>query len=94
MELLLAPLFNSLHLLSACAITLAASAFAPQFIFKLKKTNITSITSTSSVMKMVLVVRQDIPMTKGKAAAQCCHACLEAYKKSVLQNPSVFLILF
>ena len=31
-------------------------------------------------MKMVLVVRQDLKMGKGKAAAQCCHATLAAYK--------------
>ena len=28
--------------------------------------------------KMVLVVRQDLKMGKGKAAAQCCHATLAA----------------
>ncbi|KAI3640356.1 hypothetical protein MIR68_001234 [Amoeboaphelidium protococcarum] len=38
--------------------------------------------------KMVLVVRTDIQMTKGKAAAQCCHACLAAYEKSMKRSPS------
>nr|ACO15445.1 Peptidyl-tRNA hydrolase 2, mitochondrial precursor [Caligus clemensi] len=33
-------------------------------------------------LKMVLVVRTDLKMSKGKVAAQCCHAALDAYKKS------------
>ncbi|KAJ3070650.1 hypothetical protein HDU98_006328 [Podochytrium sp. JEL0797] len=31
--------------------------------------------------KMVLLVRTDLKMEKGKAAAQCCHATLAAYRK-------------
>jgi len=33
-------------------------------------------------MKQVMVVRTDLKMGKGKIAAQCCHACLGAYKKA------------
>ena len=33
-------------------------------------------------MKQVIVVRKDLKMTKGKTAAQCCHGCLGAFKKS------------
>uniref|UniRef100_A0A6B2LQR2 peptidyl-tRNA hydrolase n=1 Tax=Arcella intermedia TaxID=1963864 RepID=A0A6B2LQR2_9EUKA len=33
--------------------------------------------------KMVLAIRSDLKMQKGKAAAQCCHATLGAYKKAV-----------
>jgi len=33
--------------------------------------------------KMVLVVRTDLGMQKGKVAAQCAHAALDTYKKSV-----------
>lgn len=40
-------------------------------------------------LKMVLVVRTDLEMTKGKAAAQCCHACLSNYKESQRRNPEV-----
>ena len=29
-------------------------------------------------MKMVLCVRKDLPMTKGKVCAQCCHAAVGA----------------
>ncbi|KAK2589054.1 hypothetical protein KPH14_001891 [Odynerus spinipes] len=33
--------------------------------------------------KMVIVVRTDIVMGKGKVAAQCAHAALECYRKAV-----------
>jgi len=33
-------------------------------------------------MKQVIIVRTDLKMSKGKIAAQCCHACLGAFKKS------------
>ncbi|MDR0911646.1 MAG: peptidyl-tRNA hydrolase Pth2 [Methanobrevibacter sp.] len=33
-------------------------------------------------MKQVMVVRRELKMSKGKTAAQCCHACLGAYKKA------------
>jgi PTH2 family peptidyl-tRNA hydrolase len=39
-------------------------------------------------MKMVLVVRNDLKMGKGKAAAQCCHATLAAYKQAKRKNSS------
>ena len=32
--------------------------------------------------KMVIVVRIDIPMGRGKIGAQCAHAALECYRKS------------
>jgi len=38
-------------------------------------------------MKMVLVVRSDLKMGKGKAAAQCSHATLAAYKQAKRKNP-------
>eukprot|EP00010_Vexillifera_abyssalis_P008360 CAMPEP_0201544486 /NCGR_PEP_ID=MMETSP0173_2-20130828/1103_1 /ASSEMBLY_ACC=CAM_ASM_000268 /TAXON_ID=218659 /ORGANISM="Vexillifera sp., Strain DIVA3 564/2" /LENGTH=157 /DNA_ID=CAMNT_0047952615 /DNA_START=20 /DNA_END=489 /DNA_ORIENTATION=+ len=37
--------------------------------------------------KQVLVVRMDIGMKRGKAAAQCCHASLGAYKRALKQTP-------
>ena len=37
--------------------------------------------------KMVLVVRMDLKMGKGKAAAQCCHATLSAYKQAKRKCP-------
>ncbi|MDR2967594.1 MAG: aminoacyl-tRNA hydrolase [Methanobacteriaceae archaeon] len=33
-------------------------------------------------MKQVIVVRNDLKMSKGKIAAQCCHGCLGAFKRS------------
>lgn len=36
--------------------------------------------------KMVLCVRQDLGMQKGKIAAQCGHATLSAYKKAIEKN--------
>jgi len=40
-------------------------------------------------VKMVLVVRQDLKMGKGKAAAQCCHATLSAYKSARRKCPDL-----
>jgi PTH2 family peptidyl-tRNA hydrolase len=37
-------------------------------------------------MKQVIVVRKDLKMSKGKTAAQCCHACLGSYKKANLNK--------
>ncbi|KAL4936782.1 hypothetical protein BDV06DRAFT_85785 [Aspergillus oleicola] len=43
-------------------------------------------------VKLVLVVRTDLGMTKGKIAAQCSHATLACYKYLVA-NPSSSMIL-
>ncbi|KAF9586570.1 Peptidyl-tRNA hydrolase protein 2, mitochondrial [Lunasporangiospora selenospora] len=39
--------------------------------------------------KMVLVVRTDLAMGKGKAAAQCCHATLANYKELNKKTPKM-----
>ena len=39
--------------------------------------------------KMVLVVRTDLNMGKGKAAAQCAHAAVDLYKKSLKLTPKL-----
>ena len=36
--------------------------------------------------KMVLLVRTDLKMRPGKVAAQCCHACLGAYRQARNQD--------
>ncbi|KAG0236134.1 hypothetical protein BGW42_004018 [Actinomortierella wolfii] len=38
--------------------------------------------------KMVLVIRTDLGMGKGKAAAQCCHACLANYRELAAKSPN------
>lgn len=38
-------------------------------------------------VRMALVVRQDIPMLKGKAAAQCAHAAVGLYRQAVANSP-------
>lgn len=38
--------------------------------------------------KMVLCVNQSLSMGKGKIAAQCCHAAVGCYKRSMKQCPS------
>ncbi|KAI9222935.1 peptidyl-tRNA hydrolase [Blastocladiella britannica] len=45
--------------------------------------------SKYSNFKMVLVIRKDVEMTKGKVAAQCCHACLAAYNECMSINPAM-----
>ncbi|EHK47073.1 hypothetical protein TRIATDRAFT_154681 [Trichoderma atroviride IMI 206040] len=43
---------------------------------------------TSEECKLVLVVRTDLGMTKGKIAAQCSHATLACYKALARADPS------
>ncbi|XP_035720044.1 peptidyl-tRNA hydrolase 2, mitochondrial-like [Vespa mandarinia] len=43
-------------------------------------------TSSIENCKMVIIVRTDIVMGKGKIAAQCAHAALECYRKATA-NP-------
>lgn len=43
--------------------------------------NSTPLNSIPGEVRMTLVVRQDLKMGKGKAAAQCLHATLALYKK-------------
>lgn len=45
-----------------------------------------ALNSVPGEVRMTLVVRQDLKMTKGKAAAQCSHATLALYKK--MTDPS------
>ncbi|KAJ1662341.1 hypothetical protein IW140_005951 [Coemansia sp. RSA 1813] len=40
-------------------------------------------------IKLVLIIRTDLGMTKGKIAAQCAHAALGCYKRATKQEPAV-----
>ncbi len=39
--------------------------------------------------KMVILIRTDLNMTKGKATAQACHAVLAAYKDASRRDPDM-----
>lgn len=41
----------------------------------------------SEPMKMALIVRDDLKITKGKVAAQCAHAAIMCYELSQRKNP-------
>lgn len=45
------------------------------------------LSALSTNNKLVLVVRNDLGMTKGKIAAQCSHASVECYKAAVQYKP-------
>ncbi|KAI9812384.1 MAG: hypothetical protein M1832_000419 [Thelocarpon impressellum] len=50
------------------------------------QTELSDFAQTNDEYKLVLVVRTDLGMTKGKMAAQCSHATLACYK-TLLRNP-------
>ncbi|NXK36948.1 PTH2 hydrolase, partial [Piprites chloris] len=47
------------------------------------------VMAESGEFKMVLIVRNDLKMGKGKVAAQCCHAAVSAYKQVERRNPEL-----
>jgi aminoacyl-tRNA hydrolase len=44
--------------------------------------------NSSNGYKLLLVVRNDLKMGKGKAASQCSHAAVIAFSQSLLKHPS------
>jgi len=51
------------------------------------KPHLVSPSERDDAFKLVLVVRMDLKMGKGKVAAQCSHATLGAYKQARRQAP-------
>ncbi|AET39719.1 aminoacyl-tRNA hydrolase Ecym_4699 [Eremothecium cymbalariae DBVPG len=49
--------------------------------------NSLALNTIAGEVRMALVVRSDLQMTKGKVAAQCCHAALACYRL-IAEEPS------
>jgi len=49
--------------------------------------NVSAMCDTGGEHKLILVIRMDLKMGKGKMAAQCSHAAVSAYKRLEKDNP-------
>jgi len=55
--------------------------------FPIEKQDLSDYANSKEECKLVLVVRTDLGMTKGKIAAQCGHATLSCYKAFLRNSP-------
>lgn len=85
---------NALHLITVGLVSFATGyyvhkQFAQEYEYESDDEGIdvdsTGLNAIPGEVRMTLVVRQDLKMSKGKAAAQCSHATLALYKK--ITNP-------
>ncbi|XP_049800019.1 peptidyl-tRNA hydrolase 2, mitochondrial-like [Schistocerca nitens] len=74
----------------------AGIAFTCQILLSrgiLKKSSIWKVAieaaQTGHNVKMVLIVRPDLQMSKGKVASQCAHAALSCYKRCQTRAPDI-----
>ncbi|VVC98082.1 peptidyl-tRNA hydrolase 2, mitochondrial-like [Leptidea sinapis] len=72
-----------------CGLTIGVSFFAVRNYFGSFKTAKECVKKLASreEYKLVLVVRTDLNMSKGKIAAQCGHAAVGAYEKALKKDP-------
>ncbi|KAJ0172908.1 hypothetical protein K1T71_011084 [Dendrolimus kikuchii] len=71
-----------------CGICLGISLFACRKYLGCSKTQKTvKAFASNEEYKLVLVVRADLQMTKGKIAAQCGHASVDAFEKAQKIDP-------
>lgn len=57
-------------------------------LVKFKSNSVLHVIENTQEYKMAILVRKDIEMSKGKIAAQCCHACLGAYQAALKKGHS------
>ncbi|XP_046964283.1 peptidyl-tRNA hydrolase 2, mitochondrial-like isoform X1 [Vanessa cardui] len=72
-----------------CGICIGLSLFALKKYLGMFSDTSKAITkfASNSEYKLVLVVRTDLSMGKGKIAAQCGHAAVGAYEKALKKDP-------
>lgn len=73
----------------SCGICIGLSIFAIRKYMKMFSNASETVKKfvSNEEYKLVLVVRTDLSMGKGKIAAQCCHAAVGAFEKALKKDP-------